>query len=282
VVEGDIKSCFESVWVGLAGMDRPGYRDQLSPLLARDFGLAGTPGQLRVTNDVDLLAAAMRQHPDVTSAIVIIAGTGSVCMRYIMADDCTEVVQVARSGGWGHLLGDEGAGYTIGREAIKHTLSFIEDQKLGLQDRSPSILERGIMEYFGCGSSDNETTFDLLSDILTSHPEQSVKSRISGTARVVLTVASSDKTAADIIFSQASHLVDNTLSRLLDPRCRGYVSPAQSGLILSGSVMLNEAYQAAFRQKLSERRIQFRYTQTVIDAAATGAQYLASTNWHLP
>ncbi len=44
--------------------------------------------------------------------IALIAGTGSICFGKNGAGE------YARSGGWGHLIGDEGSGYALGRDAL--------------------------------------------------------------------------------------------------------------------------------------------------------------------
>jgi len=51
------------------------------------------------------------------AGIVLIAGTGSVAWG--MGPDGGE----ARAGGWGHLLGDEGSGYWVVREAVRRALA---------------------------------------------------------------------------------------------------------------------------------------------------------------
>ena len=48
------------------------------------------------------------------------AGTGSVAYAI------NENSEVHKIGGWGYLLGDEGAGYWIGKEAIRHSLFELE------------------------------------------------------------------------------------------------------------------------------------------------------------
>ncbi|KAJ5108163.1 hypothetical protein N7456_004838 [Penicillium angulare] len=113
-----LQSCFRSVWVGLAGMDRSGLHDVLAPKLTELFGLGDASDVLKITNDVSLLTAAVPEDQNKPSILVMIAGTGSVAMRY----NWTEIYGyhlVARAGGWGHLLGDEGGGYSIGLEAAK-------------------------------------------------------------------------------------------------------------------------------------------------------------------
>ena len=34
---------------------------------------------------------------------------------------------MARAGGWGYLLGDEGSGYCIAREAVRHALRLADE-----------------------------------------------------------------------------------------------------------------------------------------------------------
>ena len=46
------------------------------------------------------------------AGIALIAGTGSICFGKNGAGE------YARSGGWGHLIGDEGSGYALGRDAL--------------------------------------------------------------------------------------------------------------------------------------------------------------------
>ena len=48
--------------------------------------------------------------------IALIAGTGSVAW----GRDRTG--RSARAGGWGYLLGDEGSGYAVVRETVRHAL----------------------------------------------------------------------------------------------------------------------------------------------------------------
>lgn len=270
-----IKECFKSVWIGLAGLDRCGFREALAPKVAELFGLP-RGNDIRLTNDVDLLVSSMARHPVSASAIVAIAGTGSVAMRYTQKDE--EYVRVARSGGWGHILGDEGGGYAIGLQATKHTLTSLEERRLGLHEEPLGLLEKKVLSHFGyINTADGNV--DLLTELLVQHPTQSIKSRIAGVAQVVLGLVEEDGTAAGIIDSQAQIFVDNTLGRLVNPKCVGYAPPENSGLILSGSVMNNATYKASVLMKLASRGMQFQYVETVNDAVSTGATYLAAKAW---
>jgi N-acetylglucosamine kinase-like BadF-type ATPase len=71
----------------------------------------------RVVSDIEL---AYRANFEVGDGILLYAGTGSVAYAI---DENSEAHKV---GGWGYLLGDEGAGYWIGKEAIRLSLFEIE------------------------------------------------------------------------------------------------------------------------------------------------------------
>lgn len=90
-------------WCGLAGVDRPGDYAALAPRLG---ALAGA---VRLTNDAELGLAAL---PD-GCGVCVIAGTGSIALG------CDRRGTAARAGGWGHLLGDEGSGYDLSRQALR-------------------------------------------------------------------------------------------------------------------------------------------------------------------
>lgn len=80
----------------------------------RDAGLAGAP---EICSDVEVAFAAGTEASD---GSVLIAGTGAVAGRV------RGHRLVATVGGHGWLLGDEGAGFWIGREAVRSTLCALE------------------------------------------------------------------------------------------------------------------------------------------------------------
>ncbi|MCA1668327.1 MAG: BadF/BadG/BcrA/BcrD type ATPase [Thermomicrobia bacterium] len=94
---------FRAAWIGLAGVDRPGDRDRLLPHLAM---LADV---MRLTNDAELALTGLAG----AVGVAVIAGTGSIAV----GRDATG--KMARAGGWGHIIGDEGSGYELGRLALK-------------------------------------------------------------------------------------------------------------------------------------------------------------------
>jgi len=91
------------LWVGLAGIDRPGAREAIEARLSH-LAL-----DVRLTNDAQLLFGAFEDEV----GIVLIAGTGSIALGQDRQG------HTARAGGWGYLIGDEGSGYDLGRRAIR-------------------------------------------------------------------------------------------------------------------------------------------------------------------
>ncbi|WP_294568566.1 N-acetylglucosamine kinase [uncultured Arthrobacter sp.] len=107
-----------TVIAGSGGIDTEDDAARLRGLI-RPFA----PGaDIDVVHDTRLILAA----GGAATGIAVIAGTGSAAWG-ITADG-----REARSGGWGYLLGDEGSGYWLTREAIRRTLHrFNLAQKAG-------------------------------------------------------------------------------------------------------------------------------------------------------
>ena len=98
---------------GAAGAEVPAGKRRLEELLARLL-----PGaSVLVVHDTRLILAAA----GLDVGIALIAGTGSVA--YARSDDGHE----ARAGGWGWMLGDEGSGAWIVREALRELMRRREE-----------------------------------------------------------------------------------------------------------------------------------------------------------
>src|SRR5204863_2448580 len=94
-----------AICLGIAGVDRQHEADTIAAIMRR----IGHRSRVLVVNDALIaLAAGAGDDP----GIVIISGTGSIVYGR------NDRVEAARAGGWGHMIGDEGSGYWIGREAL--------------------------------------------------------------------------------------------------------------------------------------------------------------------
>jgi len=93
------------ICLGIAGVDRQDEAQTVRAIMRR----IGFKSRVLVVNDALIaLVSGARDEP----GIVIIAGTGSIVYGRNAAGEA------ARAGGWGHMIGDEGSGYWIGREAL--------------------------------------------------------------------------------------------------------------------------------------------------------------------
>lgn len=96
------------VYAGSGGIDTDEDAAALAGLIEPHV-----PGaRITVVHDSRLLLAAGHA----STGVAVIAGTGSAAWGR-NADGIE-----ARAGGWGYLLGDEGSGYWLGREAVRHSL----------------------------------------------------------------------------------------------------------------------------------------------------------------
>ena len=98
-----------SAYMGITGVTRDGSIETLAESI---LGVS-----IKVVSDIEL---AYRANFSEGEGILLYAGTGSVAFAI---DDRSNSHQI---GGWGYLLGDEGGGYWIGREAIRHAMFDIE------------------------------------------------------------------------------------------------------------------------------------------------------------
>lgn len=98
----------EAVYVGAGGVDTPEDQEALRCLISPHAPHA----PVTIVHDTRLILAAA----GVRTGIAVIAGTGSAAWGVNASGD------EARAGGWGYLLGDEGSGYWLAREAVRHSL----------------------------------------------------------------------------------------------------------------------------------------------------------------
>jgi len=119
----------DAVCAGTAGSGSGDARDFLSARLAP----LTRHGTVIVVSDVGLILPAA----GVGDGIALVAGTGSNCVgRQAGAERA--------AGGWGYLLGDEGSGYWIVREAVREVLRRHDD------GAAPGPLTRELLHAMSC------------------------------------------------------------------------------------------------------------------------------------
>jgi N-acetylglucosamine kinase-like BadF-type ATPase len=126
-----IPSQIKKTCVGIAGGARPEIANVVRRLLLELVG-----GEIEIVGDqVIAMQAAFGDGP----GVIVIAGTGSIA--YGRSAEGT----LARAGGWGFAISDEGSGHWIGRAAVKASLRAYD--QAGHVSTSP-LLE-GIMKLWG-------------------------------------------------------------------------------------------------------------------------------------
>ena len=298
-LSGDLKLegvRFSAVWIGLAGHDRPEVAARLSPELSASFKIT-EGGTFKLGNDIDVLATAGtggKAGQQTNTAIVLIAGTGSVCMRYTRDPQSPigEYFRSGRSGGWGHLLGDEGGGYDIGRQAIRATLYALDSLRIAqagsssqqlpesaLDDLSP--LAKTVINHFGLSAA---TNYDLVSSVLAGGGNTDVKSMIAGVARLVLEAADAERSGKDHSIVNISPDIRAILGngvaglvRTVQPLLREPFSAVKATLILGGSLLASESgvYRTELLSELERLGIKFADVRVVKRPATLGANVLA-------
>ena len=159
-----------AVCAGAAGVETPAGAATLTALLAERI-----PGaRIRVVHDSQLILAAAGVRDGVAGG---------------RAGD-----KHARAGGWGYLLGDEGSGYWVAKEAVRRTLIRL--------DREEPADHLGQQLAADCGLQDPD---ELLDHVYA----QQERRYWAGRARVVFELAQSgDPVSTDIVDQAAIALTD--------------------------------------------------------------------------
>jgi N-acetylglucosamine kinase-like BadF-type ATPase len=114
-----------AAWLGIAGVDASSAASLLLPHVST---LLSVPVErLIISNDAYLLAAPLRILPDVRTAVAVVAGTGSIVVSFREGTVDAPLETLARVGGWGWILGDEGGGFDVGRTAVRALLAQQQD-----------------------------------------------------------------------------------------------------------------------------------------------------------
>jgi N-acetylglucosamine kinase-like BadF-type ATPase len=119
-----------AVCVGIAGVDRENEAHIVGSMIQSSVPASRV---VVVSDALIALEAGAGESP----GIVVISGTGSI------AYGRNAGLEAARSGGWGHIIGDEGSGYWIGRQALSAVVRAVDG-------RGPvTRLKDDVLAHFG-------------------------------------------------------------------------------------------------------------------------------------
>lgn len=281
----------QAAWIGVSGVDSPAAVIALTGALAPLLALPPSAPRLLVANDTHLLASPLRLHSDVDTAVVAIAGTGSIAVSFRLKDDGS-LQELGRVGGWGWLLGDDGSGFFVGRETIREILTRADRALLTGEAPAPSTLRDKVFEIF-----EIDNAYDVFSVIYAPDPVQGVgaspaakrilekerKHRMATLAPVVFECAfvEKDELALTVLRNSAGALALQISAMLKTENDSGpavnAVLASSSILCLGGSLVSKEGYQNLLKEELAKLGHVFRYLQYVDDVTGLGAAGIAST-----
>lgn len=236
--------------LGLSGVDSPQERQPLLNAI-RDF--AGRtqldfPFVLLSEAEISLMASVGRPH-----GLLIVSGTGSIV--YAVDKGGTR----HRSGGWGHLLGDEGSGYAIGLRTLKAAMAAY-DGTIASTLITPMILE--------------SYAFREITELKPYIYRTGIaKSDIAAFTKICIRACEQgDPVAIGIVKSEAEALAATTSALL-------HRHPAFAGdeAVFTGSVFReSRGFQDAFRKSLTARHPTLRFADGLVDRTpAEGAALIA-------
>ena len=206
------------VYAGAGGIDTEDDAAALAALIEPHV-----PGaRITVVHDSRLLLAAGRA----STGVAVIAGTGSAAWGRNAGGD------EARAGGWGYLLGDEGSGYWLGREAVRYSLRRM-NQGLPVDQLTAALLE-------SCGVDDPNRLISLF------HSPDTGRRFWAQQARPVVEAAAAGHLASQQLLDQAGSDLAGLAAQALGKL--GIDGP----VILGGGLGMNVVpLQDAFRKHLA-------------------------------
>ncbi|MFB5189487.1 N-acetylglucosamine kinase [Alicyclobacillus fastidiosus] len=191
----------------MSGVDRPAESARLHAVFQERFPNSA----VEIKNDaLAALAAGTRGQ----SGVVLIAGTGSIAVGE------STTGQIARAGGYGYLLGDEGSGFAIGRAGLMAAIQGFEGRA-----SQTALWERAMDVY------DVDHTQSLIPLVYASaHPVNT----IAKFAKEVVALADSDSVADQIIAGAVSDYL-----RLVEAVVRDLAGEVGQTTVLAGGLFTN-------------------------------------------
>ena len=184
----------QSIVLGIAGAGRSSDKAALvDAMLALGLKKKFPLKNITVETDVRIaLEAAFAGGP----GIVVVAGTGSIALYR------TEDGKLLRAGGWGKIIGDEGGGHSLAKDA----LNVVMRQFDGRGDKT--ILTKKAFEHFNISTPE-----DLIPKVYHDHVEIA-----SFAPKVLEAVFERDYVAHAVLLKNANELVE--LVRMLTMKVR--------------------------------------------------------------
>ncbi|MGO1383492.1 MAG: N-acetylglucosamine kinase [Arachnia sp.] len=213
-----IEAALEGTSIGTVAVGLSGLGETDSAASLKDL-LGGSVGRVLLAHDstTSYLGALGPRE-----GAVMAAGTGAVALA-------VGPESVRRIDGWGHLLGDAGSGFWIGREALSAVLRAHDGRG------EPTALREPAREEFG----------NLSQLYLQLQADPARVSRIASWARWVSELAATDPVSRRISMAAGHELAESVAAGLRSVDAEPVASTV-------GNVFLNPMVASAFREHLVE------------------------------
>nr|XP_019015109.1 uncharacterized protein I206_01197 [Kwoniella pini CBS 10737]OCF53890.1 hypothetical protein I206_01197 [Kwoniella pini CBS 10737] len=197
---------FQYAWLGLAGIQNDSDANAFAGYAIN--ALALNPDRIKLSNDVNLLAAPAISLQGIEHVVAVVAGTGTIGRTIRVSPKISEnadrrkgkspslpLEDVGIARGWGYLLCDEGSAFWIGRLAIRSVLAFADRQYSSSLYSSPntglSLFHQDILRYFGTSNPSELINLASICDdsfkgLNVGEATAKRNALIAGSARVVL------------------------------------------------------------------------------------------------
>ncbi len=230
------RSDIAAIVCGLAGVRREDLRRTIQGRISQNYRIKS----VEVTTDAEIALYGVNFGK---AGLVLIAGTGSVCLGK------NDQGKKETAGGWGPLAGDEGGGAGIARRALQ-AIAKASDGR-GKQ----TVLSEYAVEYFRALSADDLT--------VAIYSPQMDNARIAGFARFVVKAAQkdNDKIAIEILneagfeLGLAASAVINKLKlnrKKFPVGCVGSIFKAEQFIT---ETLMNKIHKAAPKAFLTEPKL---------------------------
>jgi glucosamine kinase len=230
-------SQIKRVCIGAAGAARPEIQDAIRRIVSSLI-----PGEIEVVGDtVTSLEAAFGEGP----GVIVIAGTGSIAYGRNARG------QIARAGGWGFAISDEGSGHWIGRSALSAALRARDE------GGNPKLLEEA-RRIFGASSDD-----DLI-----------VKANAAPDFAALVPAILAGADAHDVLSNRVLSLAGNELARLANAliarlfAATDRVPVAMVGGVFRNSTLVRQVFYNSVRNACPSAEVQPAIIEPVLGALA--------------
>lgn len=234
-------SDIEGICLGGAGVDT----EEDEAIIKYAFKEIGYFGKLSVVNDAytALIGANGKKE-----GAVLISGTGSIALG-LKGDE------MIRVGGWGHIIGDEGSGYSLSRDAFREVSKFADGRK------SHTKLFEAMQLEFGFTKPEDMIGF--------LYSGQTGKDAVAKLAPRILALYEEDRIAKEIVDHNISELVQ-MIQALSQKMAQVDFNLALAGSVLTKSPLYYELFQTQLKDVLPAVKV-FKGLEHPVN----GAVYLA-------